>query len=357
MKTIVLISCSSRKLTHKAQAKDLYTSPLFRENLLFANTFCPSHVFILSANYGLLKLDRWIAPYNVTLNEMKTLQVKVWAEKVVRQLNKVSNLSQDRFILLAGKRYRKFLVPYLSNYDVPLENMPIGKQLQYLKSQTADCPDNICQKLHTLFNNLPHYAFPFNRDKIPKNGIYVLFQKGERAHGTKRVVRIGTHTGNNQLPSRLNQHFLKENKDRSIFRKNIGRAILNRDGDPFLDQWELDLTPSSSRAKFKNQIDTDKLASTEKRVSRYIRRYFSFVIFPVENKDDRLNIESRLISTTSRCASCGPSRNWLGKYSPKTKIKKSGLWLVNELFKTPMSLDEYNGLKKLIRLNPASHYN
>jgi hypothetical protein len=32
----------------------------------------------------------------------------------------------------------------------------------------------------------------------------------------------------------LEQHFIKENKDRSIFRKNIGRAILNKDQDALL---------------------------------------------------------------------------------------------------------------------------
>ena len=56
----------------------------------------------------------------------------------------------------------------------------------------------------------------------------VLFETGELAHGADRIVWVGTHTGSNEMPSRLKQHFLKENKDRSIFRKNIGRALLNR---------------------------------------------------------------------------------------------------------------------------------
>jgi len=30
---------------------------------------------------------------------------------------------------------------------------------------------------------------------------------------------------------------VNENKDRSIFRKNIGRALLNKDNDPFIEQW------------------------------------------------------------------------------------------------------------------------
>ena len=59
--------------------------------------------------------------------------------------------------------------------------------------------------MHILFNRLNRFSFPFDESKLPKNGIYVLFEKGEHGHGTDRVVRIGTHTGKDQLRSRLNQ--------------------------------------------------------------------------------------------------------------------------------------------------------
>ena len=97
-----------------------------------------------------------------------------------------------------------------------------------------------CNTLHQWFNKMNKFTFPFDKKDIPKNGIYILFERGETAHSTNRIVRVGTHTGQNQLCSRLLQHFLKENKDRSIFRKNIGRALLNKNKDPFLKQWELD---------------------------------------------------------------------------------------------------------------------
>src|SRR6266480_2659848 len=106
-----------------------------------------------------------------------------------------------------------------------------------------------CELLHEWANCLPMFRFPFDTSGIPLNGIYILFEKGEVAHGTKRIVRVGTHTGENQLRSRLRQHFLIENKDRSIFRKNIGRALLNRDRDPFLPFWELDLTTAMMKER------------------------------------------------------------------------------------------------------------
>ena len=75
---------------------------------------------------------------------------------------------------------------------------------------------DICFELHALTNKLQSHRFPFDSKILPLNGIYFLFEDGETAHGVNRIVRIGAHTGINQLPSRLGQHFLKENKDSLI---------------------------------------------------------------------------------------------------------------------------------------------
>lgn len=187
-------------------------------------------------------------------------------------------------------------------------------------------------------NRLTKLDFPFDKGRIPPNGIYVLFEQGEAAHGTDRIVRVGTHTGRGQLPSRLRQHFVNENKDRSIFRKNVGRCLLSRDNDSFLEHWEIDLTASAAKAKHQNQIGADKLKMVEARVSECIRRRFAFAVFPVEEKEDRLKLESRMISTVSLCEECFPSAGWLGSLSPKQKIREGGLWQVNELFKEPLSV-------------------
>lgn len=207
----------------------------------------------------------------------------------------------------------------------------------------------ICAELHNLFNSMNRLNFPFDEKEIPKNGIYVLFEKGEKAHGGDRIVRIGTHTGGNQLPSRLFQHFLNENKDRSIFRKNIGRALLNKKKDSFVKEWEIDLTTKEAKARLLSLIDLEKQKQIEKEVTDYIQKNFSFVVFPVENKEKRLGIESRIISTISLCEECSPSKNWFGLFSPKEKIRESGLWLVNELYKQPLSNEEVEELKIILQ--------
>jgi hypothetical protein len=201
----------------------------------------------------------------------------------------------------------------------------------------------VCQALHEWANSLPALRFPFDDASIPMNGIYILFERGEVAHGTNRIVRVGTHTGSGQLRSRLRQHFLVENKDRSIFRKNIGRALLNRDRDPFLPTWELDRT--SRLARETHVIDLARQSAVEALVSQHIQERFTFIVFRVEDKAQRLDLESKMISTVSHCEECKPSAKWLGLHSPKAKICTSGLWLVNELYKTPLSIEDLELLR------------
>jgi len=207
---------------------------------------------------------------------------------------------------------------------------------------------NECRAVHNLTKQLERHSFPFKDSVIPKNGIYVLFQQSEVGHEQDRIVRVGTHTGDDQLCSRLKQHFLAENKDRSIFRKNIGRALLNKRNDPFLKHWEFDLTTRKAKDQYSSLVDFDYQKKVENEVSQYIRDNFSFVVFEAENKADRVEIESKLISTVSLCDECRPSDNWLGNCSPKTKIVVSGLWLVAKLYKTPFNALDIEHFSSLI---------
>jgi hypothetical protein len=329
MGKIVLISCVSKKLSYKTKAKNLYVSPLFRYNLRHAHSLNPDKIFILSAKYGLVDLEEEIEPYDQTLNNMSKEGRGGW----------------DEFIFLAGEKYRKFLIPHIKNYQIPMQGLGIGKQLKYLKDSLEK--KEICEQLHKIFNDLKRISFPFNDEEIPFNGIYILFEKGENAHGGDRVVRIGTHTGQDNLRNRLKEHFLNENKDRSIFRKNIGRAILNKNQDDFIKQWEL--TPLIREVRESHpEIDFEKQKQIEKLVTKYIQDNFSFIVFRIDDKDERLKIESKIISNISLCEGCRQSINWLGNFSPKDKIKESGLWLVNELYKDGFSKEELEELKKIL---------
>jgi hypothetical protein len=136
MKTIVLISCVSKKLAHAAKARDIYVSPLFRLNLAYAQSLKPDAIYVLSAKHGLLALEDQIEPYELTLNTMGVGQIRAWAGSVVSQLATLADLKRDRFVFLAGDKYRKFLVPHLAKFEVPMQGLTIGRQLQFLSRRT-----------------------------------------------------------------------------------------------------------------------------------------------------------------------------------------------------------------------------
>lgn len=135
MKTIALITCVKDKQGKKCKAEDLYISPFFKKNLAFAKSLNPEKIFILSAKYGLLPLNKEIDTYDLTLNNFKAKELKKWAESTLEQLQQEADLDRDKFIFLAGDKYRKYLLPRIKNFEIPLKGLTIGKQLQFLTNK------------------------------------------------------------------------------------------------------------------------------------------------------------------------------------------------------------------------------
>ncbi len=136
MKTIILLSCVSKKASHKSRARDLYLSPLFIKSLKYAESLNPDAIYILSAKHHLLKLDDEISPYDLTLNKMPAFARKQWGHKVIKQLHDLADLQEDKFIILAGKKYISPIEGSLRHIELPLKGMSIGKRLQFLNNQT-----------------------------------------------------------------------------------------------------------------------------------------------------------------------------------------------------------------------------
>ena len=135
MRTVALISCVSQKLDKRAEAKDIYISPLFKKNMEYARLRKVDDIYILSAEHGLLELDMEIDPYNKTLNDMKSKEKLQWAKKVYADLLYSEDLDDTKFIFLAGKNYRQHLEMLLPHTEIPMEGLPIGKQLQFLTKE------------------------------------------------------------------------------------------------------------------------------------------------------------------------------------------------------------------------------
>ncbi len=361
-RTVVLIACSSRKLGRPDRAERLYRGTLFRASLDWAHSKDPDAICILSARHGLVDLDQEIAPYDLTLNKLPVDEVRAWAENVFRQLTSRFDPRRDRFVFLAGERYRRFLVPRLAHVELPLTGLTYGQQVSWLQGkvarqrqsppQSGEEVSDACQVLHEWANSLPRQRFPLEMSRVPANGLYILFEHGEQAHGGDRIVRIGTHTGDGNLPARLREHFETENKDRSIFRKNIGRALLANEDRELLEQWNRDLTTRAAREHHGATVEGNALKEVEARVSAYMRERFSCVVYEKTGRDDRLRLEQGLIGTVANCPGCKPSGSWLGNRSPIDAIRDSGLWQVHHLSARPFSAAEVAAMSRSGNMKP-----
>jgi hypothetical protein len=138
---IYFVSCVGQKLNNAVAAKDLYQSDWFLKARSYIESVNPPRWYILSAKYGLLDSNQIIEPYNKTLNTMKIQDRRLWAKRVLFQLNffDVFDVSMS-IVFLAGKRYREFLIPPLErmgcHIDVPMKGLGIGKQLRWLTKNT-----------------------------------------------------------------------------------------------------------------------------------------------------------------------------------------------------------------------------
>lgn len=139
MDHIALIACGSKKRDEPAPAGELYQSALFRKSLRYIEQVVePDDAFVLSAKHHLLPLDEVVAPYDRTLNRMNADERRAWARQLLDQLRERADLDEDRFTVLAGKKYREYLVPHLARVEVPLEGLGIGEQLQFLSEAVDD---------------------------------------------------------------------------------------------------------------------------------------------------------------------------------------------------------------------------
>lgn len=153
-KTIVLLSCVAEKQDKPAPAKELYQSDLFKKSLAYGESLKPDHMYILSAKHHLLPMAKVIAPYDLTLKNMKADERKAWAEKVLKQLNSKFDLDKDKFIILAGSTYSKDLIPYMKNYELPLKGKRIGQQKGWLKQKLDKLKENFIKLTNLLYETI-----------------------------------------------------------------------------------------------------------------------------------------------------------------------------------------------------------
>jgi len=136
-KKIVLVSCVSKKDDKPQPAADLYQSHWFKKASAYAKQI-GDEWYILSAKHGLIDPTEVIAPYDVTLNNMKSSDRKLWAKNVFEKLKDLLSPG-DEIVFLAGTKYRENLITPLEKLGVqvsiPMKGLRIGEQMSWLNKK------------------------------------------------------------------------------------------------------------------------------------------------------------------------------------------------------------------------------
>lgn len=352
MKPVVLISCSKLKRTYACETRLLYdASSLFSKSLAYAQIIADD-IFVLSAKHGLVPLDEIIEPYEETLNDKSPAELAAWGKNVTGQLSRRYDVQNTEFVILAGQNYYQPLRPHLPKITLPLLGLPMGKRMAKLDALVKtgaqnQNQDSMCVRLHRLFNGMPRYKWDTISNIGFDNGIYVLFEADEKYNGMDRIVRVGTHRSDGRLRRRLKDHFVSENKDGSIFRKNIGKAILNKNKNSYLDVWSVDTSKPENIARLGDRYDPAFQKKVEETVTKYMREHFTFACFPVATEQDRLRFEEGIIAVLNDAAGFVASAEWRGRYSTEHEIVRSGLWLKQGLDGIPLTQNEYEKIATL----------
>ena len=188
----------------------------------------------------------------------------------------------------------------------------------------------------------------------PLRGVYFFFEHGEFRSGTgsgPRVVRIGTHGlkrgSRSTLWGRLSQHrgsarTKSGNHRGSIFRLIVGIALAKRDNLSLPESWGVG--GSVKEAARRLNVDAAAINKAEADVEASVSTYIGRMPFLWLNVSDAPGPDSArgliernaiaLLSGYDHPGDDSPSDNWLGRYSDREKIRKSGLWNNNHVDET-----------------------
>ena len=131
-----LISCTKLKLNHPVPPKELYTKSAYFQK---ARAYAEQHHdrwYILSAKHHLLEPDGPdIEPYDVTLNEARKADRRVWATSVAEQMDEHGLLQPNvTLVIHAGRAYYDELLPLLPDDQqicIPTEGLQFGETLSW----------------------------------------------------------------------------------------------------------------------------------------------------------------------------------------------------------------------------------
>jgi hypothetical protein len=205
----------------------------------------------------------------------------------------------------------------------------------------------MCAILHRVLADTP--AMSVTTDVTFADGLYVFYEYGETSsHAPEgRIVRVGNHPRREGgLVPRLEMHYSSRPnaKNWSVFRRYLGGALLRR-GDPTSGC----LAPGPGQGHWEKQggMACDRCATMEAAVTDELVSRFRFRCVPVPDREERNELEKRLIATLAQCEVCRPSSGWLGLSAYPESVRRTGLWNHRHVEERPLSPGE---LERVITL-------
>jgi hypothetical protein len=351
--TVALVSCGKLKRDMPSAAQDLYLSPLFKKSRCYAEGKA-NRWYILSAEHGLVEPSAMISPYDNTLKGKRRAERMVWVRRVYDEICKRTEPNVN-IVMLAGHDYSDELVQLLRQrghlVEEPLEGLSQGRRLARLDSLNSSAAG---PSIATLLNPAMDIATEFYRqiDRLydglgggrrlgnctghlhwPKRGVYFLFEPSElrtTPSSGLRVVRVGTHAVSagsaNTFWKRLSNHRGTGrgggNHRGSVFRRHVGRALMNRDPELHdAPSWSAAERPSGDALESERQLE----AAVSVFMANLTVLWLSIDDEP-SKESDRSFIERNSIALLSGAAYQAPSDTWLGRHSDQERIRRSGLW-------------------------------
>lgn len=135
---IGLVSCAKTSKDYPCTGVKMYSdSVLFKAAL----NYCREHydlTYILSAKYGLVGQKQIIHPYNEELRKKSIDEIREWSRSVYGQLKNATfeSFLENEYYFHTGLMFRCFLMQWIPKTYCPVENMTIGKRLQFYKQNT-----------------------------------------------------------------------------------------------------------------------------------------------------------------------------------------------------------------------------
>ena len=325
----------------------LYNSPWFKKASAYARRDF-DRWFILSAEFGLLEPYEKISPHEVTMGDLPREEREMWALAVAGELREQLS-ARSKITILAGERYREFLVPLLTQaghqVHLPAEKMRTGEQLTWLTRLVGELPDGPephpdRERLYFLLSALKErqgglrtLERGWQELDWPQKGVYFFFEPGEFRHESleQRVVYVGSNCMDPDGMIPLKEHLEKirgnvagrgDHRDAEL-RKHVGFALVNR-GDLEKPPLSWGITSTRNRGQISAEDPLERL------VSRHIRRMPVLCLSVDKDTGNELcgKIVNGAVSLLSKANAAGdpPGNRWLGQHHPNTAIKLSGLW-------------------------------